>query len=267
MYTKMTMASMKIVILAVICLSQISQNDAASQIARDTLDFPDKELIFNYDSYKDGTVTYATCIKNNATDERRCKVVREKSPNSRESWSCDVMLKLDHRKGKIGKKADEIFILPLGKNHAVLYLIEKGKDASVKFDAINFNNCKVAQNEISIMNPDHNTKQGVIVIPYNESYDVFYRDSHRCGESGHCQVTFSTEGKQIRGPDAAIDVNLYLSFFPYILPVAGGSRNRGIFYMKYIGNSTGEYEFILKKSNGEYMHKTLLLNGISIQYE
>ncbi|XP_058795695.1 uncharacterized protein LOC131666790 [Phymastichus coffea] len=247
------MDKLKLGMLALIWQSLLYEFSLANRtvdVQHKKLDFPKQELVFSSESYVDGNDVYAACKTVDKSDERLCKVVREKAPNSREIQSCDVTLKLDNRTEKSDKNNDKLSVVPLGKDYAVFYLAEEGKNASVKFSIINLNNCKIAVNKISVMNPEKDPKYTVIVVPYNDSFDVYYRDSNKCGDVGFCKIIINIEGKIVNGPIAAINTNLYQSFFPYVVPMCKQSRNKGIFYMKYVNGSLSEYHLILQQPDG-----------------
>lgn len=235
-------------ILAILYITNLPGTEGEVKIQSRTLQFPGKELIFGSESYEDGKLTYAICDKIGESSERKCKLLREKVSYSNDTYVCDVTLKLDHRQGVSGADEDQISVIPFGKNKAIVRQSEKGENANVKISTINLEDCKVTDNEISVTNPLQNPLYSVSITPFENSYDVVYKNSDTCGMKGHCKISVDAFGKIVDGPANTTQAMVFLTYFPYVAAIDPKSPEKGTFHIEFV-NVTFK-EFFIHKPDG-----------------
>lgn len=239
------MTRMKIIIVVLCYISQLYFIYATVKVQQRQLDFGEQEIIFGHESFVEGKLTYAVCTNNKTSNEKICKVIREKSPLSNDTFSCNVTLQVLTKKDNGTKFAEQFGIVPFGKDKAVLYVIQKNKRMKSRLNTIQFNGCKVFETNITVSNLVH-SKYHIVIVPYNNSYDVVYPSMWK----GFLKTTIKSNGERTHRP-VGFSYEIYLAHFPYILPVSYRSRSKGLVYLTLDWIIRDDYDLHLMKPNGQ----------------
>lgn len=189
---------------------------------------------------RDGRLLYAKCKNNGSSSGKECLVVGEKTLGRSDTFSCNVTLNALRKNRYI---ADQVSVKRFGSNKAILVWQETDKDYQVQhltISVLRLPTCKIADVKF-----DRETSfYEVFIIPYDATFDVFFKHSRTCGDN-MCRITVDSRGKVVWGP---------VSYFedpeePYLLTsIDERSSDKGYFYVK---RSAGETFYLLIKPTCE----------------
>ena len=161
-----------IALFVIVCL--INQNAAnAGRTLTKSYVRRDARITFDTNPFLNESITYAACDNFRDQPEIACEIVSDANileSNSKQD-SCNILIKSLHQNGTISQY---VRVVPLGQERTIVMWLDK-EISRFKVGSIHMPSCTMDTPKIEIDNTDDFLTFELLIVPYENSYDVAYK--------------------------------------------------------------------------------------------